>query len=353
MQTLKGLQKQRMLTDWSLGRLSPLSDQSMQGRASGDIKASRSVGFLGVATLPVTQEWTAVAHGDGVWVAVGGIYLSGWTNYAARSINGGRNWRRVTLPVSGTWTGVAYGNRVWVAVGGQSNGGIIRSTNQGRSWTQTAANGVYFSHVVFENGVFMALSRFNASVFISSDGFLTWTEVALPAAINPIWASLAYGAGTWLVSGYDGGTVNFYVARSTNNGASWSSVLSVPATNPPPYGVGQIAYGNGVFAFASDFYGLEARFSTNAGVSFAPATPPAAIGTAMAGAPDRLVAAGGTGFGGGLVTASSNRLTSTNGSTWTVSSGPIAIITPPNGLAYGNGKFAQIGFNSDKIVFFT
>jgi hypothetical protein len=73
----------------------------------------------------------------------------------------------------------------------------------------------------------------------------------------------------------------------------------------------------------------------------------------MTGAPDRLVAAGGDGSVWGLNTASSGRLTSTNGSTWTVSSGPIAIITPPNGLAYGNGKFAQIGFGSNKIVFFT
>jgi hypothetical protein len=66
-----------------------------------------------------------------------------------------------------------------------------------------------------------------------------------------------------------------------------------------------------------------------------------------------LVAAGGDGSTFGLVTASSGRLTSTNGSTWTASTGPLPIVTPPNGLAYGGGKFAQIGFGSNKIVFFT
>lgn len=350
MQTLKGLQKQRMLTSWFLRGLSPLGDQSMQGRAPGDIKASRSVGFLGVATLPDTQEWSSVAYGDGVWVAVAGIYVSGSTRYAARSINNGRNWRRVTLPVSSSWQAVAYGNGVWVAVGGQT---IIRSTNQGRSWTVTAAQSGIFGDVVFANGVFMALNRFNASVFISSDGFLTWTEVALPAAFNATWGSLVYGGGTWLASGSDGGTSNYYVTRSTNNGASWSTVLNIPYTVGGTPFLGRIAYGGGVFAFASDFYGLEVKFSTNAGVSFSTATVSAAIGGGMAGAPDRLVAAGGSGAGSGLSSASSDRLTSTNGSTWTASTGPLAIVTPPNGLAYGGGKFAQVGYNSNIVSFFT
>jgi hypothetical protein len=67
------------------------------------------------STLPSSQYWKSVTHGNGVFVAVA------WgSNVAATSPNG-ITWTASTLPSNQEWLSVTYGNGIFVAVASGSN----------------------------------------------------------------------------------------------------------------------------------------------------------------------------------------------------------------------------------------
>lgn len=86
-------------------------------------------------TMPSTQKWTAVAEGNGVFVAVSD---SATPSTAAASSTNGTSWAAQTMPNAGGWRSVTYATNVnkFVAVGtSQGQGGLVATSGNGTSWT--------------------------------------------------------------------------------------------------------------------------------------------------------------------------------------------------------------------------
>ena len=122
------------------------------------------------------NQWAAVAYGNGVWIAVA---RSG-TNRIMRSTDDGRTWSPIAATEANQWHDVAYGNGVWIAVSGNGTNRIMRSTDNG----------------------------------------LTWNAIAAPQANE--WRSIATnGSGTWIGVSMDGADRTM---RSTDDGANWTAI---------------------------------------------------------------------------------------------------------------------------------
>ena len=84
------------------------------------------------ATTVPSNEWQAVAYGNGTFVAV----AASGSNRAMRSTDDGVTWTGVTLPEDGNkYYGVAYGNGTFVAVASDGSNRVIYSTDDGVTWT--------------------------------------------------------------------------------------------------------------------------------------------------------------------------------------------------------------------------
>jgi hypothetical protein len=189
----------------------------------------------------------------------------------------GMTWTAANVPTSNVpvadanWTDVAYGNGVLVAVGsGMLNGAetanrVLRSADNGLTWqiqtlpqinpfpqTFVAANAV-----VFANGRFIVVGN---RTLTSTDG-ITWT-ISNSTFLNDI----AFGNGVLLAIMTTGNGSN-HLYRSINWGSSWSAVSHSSLGISPQY-VHRIRFGNGVFLFGS-----STRFVTTVnGTSLSSAT---------------------------------------------------------------------------------
>lgn len=243
-----------------------------------------SPGFSTVAsTLPSSRQWSSVASGNGIIVAVALDY-----NYAATSVNGttwattstlpttalwtkvkfvgdrfmafatggqaaystnGTSWFSMTMPTTAEWRDVAYGAGEWVAI---ANGGTKAafSTN-GVNWTSsTLPEGADWNSVEFGKNKFVATALSDSSVAgagtaVKTPGVNTWTTggALLQGSI-----SLAFGNNRFvaIAGGYGGANE---VSISFNDGTTWTE-----ATLPASQNWQKVVYGNGIFmAIASGY----------------------------------------------------------------------------------------------------
>ena len=139
------------------------------------------------------NSWYSVAYGDGVWVAV----ASGGTNRVMRSTDDGVTWTAVAVTeTANDWLSVAYGDGVWVAVSYDGINQVMRSTDDGATWTAVAAteDNEWYS-VAYGNGVWVAVSYDGINqVMRSTDDGATWTAVAA-TAVASYSSSAGAGAG--------------------------------------------------------------------------------------------------------------------------------------------------------------
>jgi len=84
------------------------------------------------------KNWTAIAYGNGVFVAVG---TGGIGNRAMSSVNG-INWTIRPSSADNAWSAVAYGNGVFVAVASGGSNRVMTSSNSGHTWTGRPALGI-------------------------------------------------------------------------------------------------------------------------------------------------------------------------------------------------------------------
>ena len=268
---------------------------SVAGRAAAELAAAGEGTLWTMRTAPATsygEEFSSVAYGNGVWVAVGrnsamtstdGVTwtaLSGdwggdngyWTSitygggrwvavsdrYRARTSTDLVNWT-ITAPSSSrqqSWSEVTYGladadgnNGLFVAVGWtgtyQTDARTIMTSPDGETWTaQTAPNLRSWSSVAYGNGLFVAVSSTQydnlTSVITSPDG-VTWTERTTPYAY---WQSVAYENGIFVAVG--GGYGSSRVMTSSD-GVAWTGrILSFDAA------LLSVVYGDGVWVAVSD-----------------------------------------------------------------------------------------------------
>jgi hypothetical protein len=140
------------------------------------------------AALPAA-DWTDIAYGDGVWVAI-----ATGSNLTAYSVDGGITWvAGGNLPASTTWSSMIYGAGKFVAV---ASGGTqaASSVDGGVTWvSRTLPSSSDWSSVAFGNNRFVAVSSGATTSAYSLNG-IDWQAISTPAAFTAI----TYGQGVFL-----------------------------------------------------------------------------------------------------------------------------------------------------------
>ena len=282
-------------------------------------------------TVPEDNEWRSVAYGNGVWIGV----ASFGTNQVMRSTNNGVSWSSVSVPAT-SWAAIAYGNGVWIAVASSPVDGLLmRSTDDGVTWSSISVSIAAWESVAYGNGVWIAVAPGgDAQIMRSTNDGVTWTDITAPATNH--WRSVAYGNNVWIAVASTGTN---RVMRSTNDGVTWSAVAAAEEN-----GWGSVAYGNGVWVAVASTGTNRVMRSTNDGVTWSAA--------AAAEANEWVSVAYGNGVWIAVAYSGTNRvMRSTNkGVTWTA--GAAAEANMWIWVSYGNNVWVAVAFSgsSNRIM---
>ena len=258
-------------------------------------------------TIP---EWTIattanikpslIAYGDGMFVAIGRSTRFGTATYIAGYSTDGVTWTTATLPVTGTWTHLVYGNGMFVAVDGETDLKLVYSTDRGATWNQgTYPNSPYSTDLFGYGGGKFIMGGIASNDTYSSTDCITWTDGGGPSIIMN---RLAYGNGMF---------VGMYYNRKTKFGYSYDG-KSWNTGTMPEFGCQSIAYGDGMFLAIGGENGAEALYSAD-GITWNETSIPTSLSQGgHAGPNDRISF---------------------------------------KQIAYGDGKFVALGYNSDKVIY--
>jgi hypothetical protein len=236
------------------------------------------------------HSWfNSVAHGNGSYVAAGGLGGAIFTSTDARNWTP-RNWN---LGLD-NWHNVAYANGRFVAAGEASSGyapyaAILTSTDS-VTWTMVRpSTGPALRAVTYGNGLWVAAGT---ELFTSADA-TTWTRRAL--SVSGTVRAAAFGAGKFVLAGEFGGAVissdgttwthhsafagstirglahgnNQFLAVGERNGAGviWSSADGITWTEDgaAPVPLASVTFGNGTFtAVGANGFVLQSTSTTAA-----------------------------------------------------------------------------------------
>lgn len=244
----------------SSGSSSSVNSSSASSRNSSTSSASSSSSSWAPGstwtprTLPNSVSWGSVAYGNGLFVAVS----SGTSGInAAVSPDNGVSWNGISLTGGPEYSWVAYGTPggtptfVVVAYGSTS---VVISTD-GTHWNPATGSlqNELWNCVTYGNGYFIAVA--NGWIAASSDGGNSWFPFSTSAIT---WSSVAYGnpGGVPTFVAVDGDNNGTSVARSVNNGTSWTTSALLPGNN-----WNSVTYGNGIFVAVA--YGTSAAYSSD------------------------------------------------------------------------------------------
>lgn len=174
--------------------------------------------------MPSAKNWTSVAFGNGIFVAIASGNPAGFA-----TSTDGVTWNPGTLPVNQAWNSIAFGNGTFVAV---ANGTTYATctTPGSTAWTQrTFGNSGNYTTVVFGNGVFSAIRVASGQVSTtSSTNGVAWGGLAAGASVVATMASavaIAYGNGLWVVINTSGTACSV-----TNTATNTSTAVVLPAS---------------------------------------------------------------------------------------------------------------------------
>lgn len=208
-------------------------------------------------TPGANNGWSAVAYGDGQFVAVS---RSG-TDRVMTSPDG-TSWTTRNGAAANDWTAVAFGGGLFVAVAQSGVGDRVMTSPDGITWTSRAsvADKSWIS-VTYGNGMFVAVS--NSNEFMTSTDGITWTSRIVP--VYNFWSSVAYGSGKFVAVSYSG-TSNRVM--TSPDGITWTSRASA-ADNAWR----SVSYGAGKFVAVAS-HGSADRVMTSAdGITWTSNTP--------------------------------------------------------------------------------
>lgn len=160
-------------------------------------------------TFPAKQ-WTCVAFGNGVFVALS--YLNGTTNQAMTSPDG-ITWTSRNTSSDQTWSAICFGGGQFVAVCG---GSTVITSPDGINWTtRTGAAVKSWRRIAYGNGIYVAVADANTTgqVMWSSDA-ITWNLVTIPGSKSV--EDVAFGNGQFIITPSD-------------TGLSWGSYMTTDA----------------------------------------------------------------------------------------------------------------------------
>lgn len=247
----------------------------------------------------------------------------------AASAQQGWQWAN-SLPASVDWKDVAFGNGLHVAVGGD---GTIATSPDGAAWTlrRTSTAQVVLNGVEFGGGRFVAVGMGTPSltgaalIMTSTDGIAWSTNETVASSINAQLVDVAYGAGTWVVTGFGGTRI-----LSSTDGASWTQ-RAVPGSNT----VGKVAFGGGRFVAVANNHTVYTSADGIAWTNVAAAPANAMLSAVAYGAGKFAVVGRDNNFNGAAYT-------SADGTTW----------SPANAIAGAGGGvgFIAVGGHAGGFV---
>jgi hypothetical protein len=187
-------------------------------------------------TCPADNIWNSVAYGNGVFVAV----ASTGVNRVMRSIDNGVTWSLCASVEANEWNSVVFGNGVFVAVASTGVNRVMRSIDNGVTWTVISVQANEWNSVAFGNGVFVAVASTGVNrVMRSSNNGVTWTVISVQA--NE-WNSVTFGNGIFLAVASTGTDK----VMGSVDGSYWNYLYT-----PPIAGIdnnwNRVIFGNGLF----------------------------------------------------------------------------------------------------------
>lgn len=182
----------------------------------------------------VLRDLATMTHGDDGFVAAGSrfhvrddfVVAGSDSALVARSPDGSA-WTVSALPHPGALVDVAHGGGVWIAVGagpGIADAGVILRSVDAESWTVVEGPALRWRSVVHHNGMFLGIGHDVAGgleVLAASTGGSDWEVLAATRLVSP---RLSAGDGLFAMWG-EAGRVWVSV-----DGATWD-VTSVPPLN--------------------------------------------------------------------------------------------------------------------------
>jgi hypothetical protein len=198
--------------------------------------ATISPGF----SIANSQRFNTAIGNDG-----GNVWLTGgYYGHIYRSGNNAISWATQTSNMTVTVRDFAFGNSTWIAVG--NSGNVRRSTNGGYSWATVTSPTVYALNTVrFKDGIFVAGADGTAAsyspIYRSTNNGATWTSVSTSFTSFKLSKGLAEN-NEFLGTGSIAGVAT--LARSTD-GLTWTTYQT-----PALIGVNgwtYLEYGNGLY----------------------------------------------------------------------------------------------------------
>jgi len=225
-------------------------------------------------SLPSTEGWRSVAYGNNTFVAVAGSgYYGGFNNApdfcATGTYSDGITWTIRTMPSFQFWRSVSYGNDIFVVTADRYYAAAASSTD-GITWTARTLPSVQrWQSSIYGDDIFVIVASQNAAAASSTDG-ITWTARTMPSSAP--WLDVAYGNNTFVaVAGYDR-TSRFgcdsAAAATSTDGITWTA-RTLPSINS--WAVA--AYGEGVFVAIASYITAAAATSTD-GITWTARTMP-------------------------------------------------------------------------------
>lgn len=161
------------------------------------------------------NAWQDVAYGNGVFVAIAN---TGSGDRAMYSMDG-KTWLPTSTPADNNWAAVAFGNGVFVAVASSGTTDKVMTSTDGWNWTiQTSTSDTYYD-VAFGNGVWLAIT--SSELARSTDNGVTWTDTGSTGLGGGAFgqnSGIAYGNGIWMGTA----TATNTTAVSSDNGTTWT-----------------------------------------------------------------------------------------------------------------------------------
>ena len=292
--------------------------------ADGTNWTSRFLGpIFGAGT---NYGFSAIARGNGTWVAVGSAQRTGGAGSFGLLLTSPDlvNWTPAFIPENVTSLGgVVYAQGLFVAVGSAYNvdtyeqSAAILTSGDGVHWAPQdySISYPFFSRIIYGNGEFMAAISGIQGVMLTSPDGTNWTATA-----SDRFSGLAYRNGLYLACHGLG------IVASTD-GRVWTNQVS-------SFGAEAIAFGNGLFVAA----GSGGKLQTSPdGLHW---TRRNAVTTETI---SDLAYGAGTFVGVGIM-----RLASSNGVGWT-NLGSNVTTKMLNDVAYGQGAFVAVGSGSSVL----
>jgi len=188
-----------------------------------------------VNTLPGSQNYSSM-----VVIPSVGFFLISQTRLLLKSTNGS-TWSTVTNNLSDIVpTSLEYGNGTLMAVGQSSvNNRTATSTDNGATWTVNSSTGISTATFAFKKVTYITgstwISTYNSGglgvIARTTNNGSSWSTITLPGSGGPVTYGppLTNGAGVVMI----GGAGNYYW-YSTDAGANWTQETTTASTSKLP-----------------------------------------------------------------------------------------------------------------------